>query len=637
MTGLRPYQSDVIHSIGAHRTEGARRVLVVMATGLGKTRTATSYAAHIGARTLWIVHREELIEQAVDAFRLCYSTASIGVIANTRHQADAHVVVASVQTLRQQSRLDRLEGAFDLVIIDEAHHVRPPKKISDGKPTNCSYTTIVEHLAAGQMFGGPFVIGLTATPMRLDRRSVVGWFDDRIACNLDIRWAIEHQHLVDIRAVRIRTGVRFDDLTTRNGDWADGELGRALIEDNVPARVVTTWLELAEGRSTVVFSPTLEMSRIIAERFQAVGIAAEHVDGTTPKDERRAIMHRVQTGATTILSNVGVATEGWDCPIISCAVMARPTKSTGLYVQMIGRALRLAPGKVDALILDVAGASETNQLVLASDVLGLHRALADHERARDVMAQQDGATAERAEADEQQRLLEAEQSWTTGPQRMADVDVMGRPKGCRHIWTHAPIDGCTDRWTHDTTDGTVIVVRRGPADTREWVAGANTPDKPVPIMRHVLITEVMRHAEEWIDGHRDANAWRTDPPTVKQTFLLERLGVQWRTIAHLTKAKAGVLISRAKADQERLRKHNADIETRAATGLNVISADAITAVLGERFMINEADVAPMLGVHVPANWEPEAIQRSRSALDVLESRGRLRRQGESYVVIHQAS
>jgi ATP-dependent helicase IRC3 len=131
---------------------------------------------------------------------------------------------------------------------------------------------------------------------------------------------------------------------TRGGDFVETQLEGAFLEANAPHHVVTAYQEHAPGRKALVFTPTVRLARDMAEAFQGAGIAAAALDGTTPQDERRGILRRLHAGETSVVCNCSVLTEGFDSPSVDCIIIARPTKSKPLYIQMVGRGTRPYPG-----------------------------------------------------------------------------------------------------------------------------------------------------------------------------------------------------------------------------------------------------------------------------------------------------
>jgi superfamily II DNA or RNA helicase len=245
------------------------------------------------------------------------------------------VQVASVQTLTR--RLGRFASDFfHLIIVDEAHHTRA-----------ITYARILDHFHSARA-----VLGLTATPIRADGRGLAKSYDSLVEA-ATMRDLVQLGYLVPIRMYTVPnmdlTGIR-----RRQGDYDLGELGERMNRGVLVGNLVTEWQRLASDRQTVIFATTVAHSQSIARRFIAAGIRAEHLDGGMNEQERDAILGRIRSGITQVVVNCQILTEGWDMPEISCCVLARPTKSLGLYLQMSGRALRPAPGKQDCIILDHA-------------------------------------------------------------------------------------------------------------------------------------------------------------------------------------------------------------------------------------------------------------------------------------------
>jgi superfamily II DNA or RNA helicase len=235
-------------------------------------------------------------------------------------------------------RLDRFAGdAFDLLIIDEAHHVRA-----------ATYERILGHFH--DVRG---VLGLTATPIRADGRGLAESFDALVEA-ATMRQLVEQKFLVPVRMFT-SPSLDLSGIHRRQGDYVLNELAARMNQSILVGNIITEWQRLASDRRTVVFAVSIEHSRSITGRFVEASIRAEHLDGGMPEDERDAVLRRVRSGETRVVVNCAILSEGWDQPEISCVVLARPTKSLGLYLQMSGRALRPAPGKSDCIVLDHAG------------------------------------------------------------------------------------------------------------------------------------------------------------------------------------------------------------------------------------------------------------------------------------------
>jgi superfamily II DNA or RNA helicase len=197
-------------------------------------------------------------------------------------------------------------------------------------------------------------LGLTATPCRGDGRGLGNVFDALVECP-PVAELIDLGFLVGTN-VYAPSRPDLTGVATARGDYVEKQLAERMDRAELVGDIVTHWHRLAERRRTVVFATGVAHSVHLRDEFRRSGVWAEHIDGGTPTDERDAILARLASGEVEVVTNCMVLTEGWDSPAVSCCVLARPTKHMGLYRQMVGRVLRPAPGKVDALVLDHAGA-----------------------------------------------------------------------------------------------------------------------------------------------------------------------------------------------------------------------------------------------------------------------------------------
>lgn len=355
---LRSYQIDAGKKFFAALDRGVKRSLINLPTGTGKTVLGAFIAKKADCRVLWIAHREELLTQPEKTFSMVWAEASRGIVKAERNEVDAQVVFASVQTISRGHRLEQL-GSFDLIVIDEAHHATAP-----------SYIKILEHFKAWDP-EGPVILGLTATIERADSANIGKVFQE-ITYTKQLLEMIRAGYLADLRAVRIRIdGLNLDSVKQHHGDYAAGALADELLRAHVPYYSVEAWKKYAQGRTTLVFTPTVDVARQTAEAFDSAGIPAEYVSGQTPADERAEMLDRLSTGETLVIANCAVLTEGFDEPTVSAVIMARPTRSKTLYVQCVGRGTRRAPGKEDCIIIDMAGATDRHDLVQAPALMGL--------------------------------------------------------------------------------------------------------------------------------------------------------------------------------------------------------------------------------------------------------------------------
>jgi DNA repair protein RadD len=341
MTVLRPYQIDIVDRFFAERAAGKRRVILVCATGGGKTVIAGEIVRRVvddGGHVLFLAHRREIIGQT--SKKLTDIDIEHGVIlAGEPTDEEQRVQVASVQTLYVRAiRGTKIElPPADLIVVDECHHAtaRTWRKIIAAYPDAA-------------------LLGLTATPCRGDGRGLGGIFETLIECP-QVPELIEQKFLVGTR-VYAPTLPDLKGIRVQAGDWVEKQLADVMDQPNLVGDIVSHWHRLAEGRRTVVFATGVQHSIHIREEFRKSGVRCEHIDGSTPKPERDDILRKLAGGAVDVVTNCMVLTEGWDMPEVGCAVLARPTRKMGLYRQMIGRVLRPALGKSNAIVIDHSGA-----------------------------------------------------------------------------------------------------------------------------------------------------------------------------------------------------------------------------------------------------------------------------------------
>jgi len=338
---LRPYQTAAIVRINSAREAGRGRILMVAPCGSGKTVVAAAIARDAvsrGARILFMVHRRELVQQAHRKL-FAYAVDAGIVAAGFAPRPQAETQVASIQTLHARAvRTSIIElPPADLVIVDEAHHCRAR-----------TWHQLIEAYPAAA------IIGLTGTPVRGDGRGLGNLFEQLIEV-ATVAELIAGKFLVPTKVYApVRpdlSGIRID-----RGDYNEGQLAVRMNTAPLVGDIVEHWHKLGERRRTVVFAVNVAHSVHLRDEFRRSGVLAEHIDGSTPVAERDAILANLAAGKIEIVTNCQVLTEGWDCPEVACTVLARPTKSLGLYRQMTGRTLRPAPGKTDSLVLDHAGA-----------------------------------------------------------------------------------------------------------------------------------------------------------------------------------------------------------------------------------------------------------------------------------------
>lgn len=358
---LRPYQVEAVAAI-LREWDQHRSTLLVLATGLGKTRTAAEVARRRRphGRVLWLAHREELLSQAAEAMREHAGLSTELERAESKavvHElmGGADVVVASVATLHA-ARLRRWpQDAFATIIVDEAHHA-----------TARGYRGVLNHFSSAK------ILGLTATPDRSDGVGMRNVFDS-LAYRFSILDGVVAGYLSPIRARKVLCGdLDLSAVRSTAGDLSAGDLERAMQVEGVIHQIAAPLIEQAGRRQTIAFCPTVaiaeELARVLSAYVGPDRVAC--ISGRTDREQRAAVLSAYTEGSVQFITNCAVLTEGFDAPATSCIAMCRPTKSRSLYTQCVGRGLRLHVGKEDCLLLDFIAKNRDPDLVGPTDVLG---------------------------------------------------------------------------------------------------------------------------------------------------------------------------------------------------------------------------------------------------------------------------
>jgi superfamily II DNA or RNA helicase len=361
---LRDYQSEAVDAIRDSWGRGVKAPLIVIATGGGKTIIAAevmslAYDAS-ASRSLFLAHRRELLDQTAEKIRIVSPRSRVGIVQGTRNELGRDITVASIQTLghRSKKRLQALldNGPYDILVCDEAHH-----SVSD------QWEGVISALR--EQNPEMVLLGMTATPTRADGTALDSVFDE-IVYQKNIFDLIDLGYLVPLNGFKVTLDLDLDKLKTRDGDFVKKQLSKLMNTAHVNRAIVQAWCEYGLDRKTIIFAVDVAHALALTEEFKAAGYAADHVNGAMKVRERKAALKRFRDGETKLLTNVEVLTEGYDDPSIEAVLFARPTQSHSLYVQAVGRGLRLYPGKTECLLLDCVGNTDKHEVVQLATLTG---------------------------------------------------------------------------------------------------------------------------------------------------------------------------------------------------------------------------------------------------------------------------
>lgn len=366
---LRDYQHECVSQVDSAWRRGTKAPLVVLPTGSGKTIIASalmdSSFVTRGHRSIFCAHRRELLTQTVDKLRLTSSSTRIvpriGIVQGKDDHLHSDITIASIQTLggsRSSGRLQRFveAGPYHILVVDEAHHAVSPQ-----------YLRVINALR--EAYPDICLLGMTATPGRADGTALDTVFDE-VVFERNLLDMIQLGYLVPPKGFKVELGLNLDDLKSSGGDYVTKQLSKLMNQPQVHRAVVEAWCRYGHNRKTVVFCVDVEHAKSLAQEFRDAGYAAEHVDGAMKIRDRDAVLRRFRDGETKILLNCEIATEGFDEPSIEAVLFARPTQSQPLYIQALGRGLRLFPGKTECLVIDCVGNSEKHKPVQLASLAG---------------------------------------------------------------------------------------------------------------------------------------------------------------------------------------------------------------------------------------------------------------------------
>jgi ATP-dependent helicase IRC3 len=358
MIVLRPYQTEALEAVLSSEAKGINKQLIVLPTGAGKT-VIFSHLPIIRKEStpmLVIAHRAELLHQAKNKIQQMNPDLIVEIEQAQNIAGKVDVVVASVPTMGRANS-DRIEkfpkDYFKTIIIDEAHHAAAP-----------TYRRIVDY------FQPNLILGVTATPQRSDSTRLIDVFQE-IVYYKTIEDLIKQGWLTRLVGYRIKTETDLTEIEVSDGDFVQSQLQDAVNNPNRNASIVAAYQQICQERKTLVFAAGVQHAKDLALSFTKNSIVTEVILGETSDEERSTILQKFRNNEIKVLINVGVLTEGFDEPSVQAIILARPTKSTLLYTQVVGRGTRLDEGKDNCLIIDISDTTKGKKPIGLPTLLGL--------------------------------------------------------------------------------------------------------------------------------------------------------------------------------------------------------------------------------------------------------------------------
>lgn len=347
MIQLRPYQEHDLEEVRVQMREH-RSVLLVEPTGAGKGTLASHIVRNANERgrsVLFLVNRRTLVRDM--SGRLDKLGLDHGIVMgdDPRRRAWLSTHIASIDTLHRRPYIPHA----DLLILDEAHFAVSP-----------IWSRVLERYPDAK------ILGMTATPIRLDGRGLGEVFESMVQ-GPQVQQLIDMGYLVPSRLIQPPGAPNVSGVRMVGGDFNRSALAEVCDQTKIIGNIVKHWTQYASDRKTVSFGVHQKHAQNIAERFRTAGISCAYVDAETPDAERDRIWKDLDEGQLRVVSSVGVVSYGWDHPIVSCVIGARPTASIGLWLQQVGRGSRPYPGKENLLVLDHAGNSSRLDVLYEDD------------------------------------------------------------------------------------------------------------------------------------------------------------------------------------------------------------------------------------------------------------------------------
>lgn len=347
-----PYQQEILDRLKAERDiRGHFRNLVVAATGTGKTvisafdyRRFRSENAGKPCRLLFVAHRKEILEQSIKCFRGVLHDPNFGELFVGEHRPDSlDNLFVSVQTLNSRALTEAVsEDFYDFIIVDEFHHAAAP-----------TYQQLLNY------FKPRILLGLTATPERMDGENILLWFDNRIAAEIRLPEAIDRKLLCPFQYFGISDSVDLSDVKWNRGGYERSALSKVYTGNDMRVFLILKQLRKyvtdMDGVKGLGFCVSKEHARYMSDKFNEAGIASECLTADSDNEFRRSVSKRLSDGELRFIFTVDLFNEGVDIPAINTIMFLRPTESLTVFLQQLGRGLRLYDGKECLTVLDFIG------------------------------------------------------------------------------------------------------------------------------------------------------------------------------------------------------------------------------------------------------------------------------------------
>lgn len=488
-------------------------------------------------KSIILVHRRELVDQAATHCSRAYSEKSIEIEMGDSHASgEADITIASVRSLAssKSDRLDKYDPAqFKLVLVDEAHHIVAP-----------SYLTVLEHFGLREPnMSQCALVGVSATMGRLDGLKL-GAAIDHIVYHKDYVEMIDLKWLSNVIFTTVKSNADLSRVRTgKTGDFLAGSLSRAVNTDEINDISVGAWRSEAGTReSTIVFCVDINHVKGLTNSFRKHGVDAQYITGDTPAAIRAERLAAFKNREFPVLVNCGIFTEGTDIPNIDCVLLARPTKSRNLLVQMIGRGMRLFSGKQDCHVIDMVGSLETG-IVTVPTLFGLDPSEVVHEADSAKMKELQGAREKELESQLEQNLHSTRLSDSGGKSRPdisltmtrydSVVELIDDTSGERHIRAmsiYAWVQVDNDRYILSSPSGFIDI---HPLDADDPAGSAeNAPRYEIAFARALpewskvpyAKTRIIGNASNLSDAVRAADTFAT--AEMERVFILT--SSEWR-------------------------------------------------------------------------------------------------------------